>query len=60
MKQTGIFLRSAVAILAFAGLLHRKNGSVHHRGHIGGIGVSIANETPGFAFLVYGRPKNPA
>src|ERR1700726_4481274 len=27
MKQTGIFLQSAVAILAFAGLLHGNNGT---------------------------------
>jgi hypothetical protein len=33
MKQTGIFLRSAVAILAFAGLLHGKNGTAAESAH---------------------------
>ena len=33
MKQTGIFLGSAVAILAFAGLLHGKNGTATESDH---------------------------
>jgi len=33
MKQTGIFLRSAVAILAFAGLPHGKDGTAAESAH---------------------------